>query len=687
MASLNYRLNHTFKECASCGAWYTKSCGCSKGGFKEKFVHVPNKTPYSSQRPPKNCPRCGNSVEGPYCRGCALLRKKLKEVWFTYCVENGIFQDLQDTSESSNDNTKIVSAPQEPFVFNQDPGENSSQSPPHIDHHCCYRCGDSLDDIFCQRCTCKSCGNGAHYGYNCPPKVPIISNPEPCNNQTVDELPQTLPSFDPTCYSGDGNSFTYDSTPNFVNDSPNIFNPPPQPQYVPYSCELCGNDAHHEDKRIPEDQAAKDRYWKIPICYVDDDDEESSIPLKDIIIYGLPPCDLNFVDDSPNRPPQPPTYSYEFCGDDAYYGLDYPPQVLFIYNPEPSYNQDFNFPQNFQRKFRRFSFYETPKVISLAWETILKIEHSFEDKQYQPEGILELFHKLHNDVQNIHEELAEYINNSNWNRSIVYYDDDDEDYTIAITPILSTEEPNNSLSMGDEHLDTIPETESDKVIKSSVEDLVLILSESEGIPDSMCDVPFRDNSPPLDISKDQFEGFSNSNDDSTLIDDDSFSIDDIDYVEASPPDSELVSLEVVKIVIPKVGGIDIDILLTIKDDILHEKLLNVNLLISKIEALKDNPIPSSDFVTKSSSTSFNFFLEETNTFDNSLPESETFCFNLEEISSGSPTSYSDLSLPDYEAFFCSEPDSGNFTMDVVEYIFDNPTREPRVHVPNILPTL
>ncbi|GJX33204.1 hypothetical protein Tco_0243059 [Tanacetum coccineum] len=129
---------------------------------------------------------------------------------------------------------------------------------------------------------------------------------------------------------------------------------------------------------------------------------------------------------------------------------------------------------------------------------------------------------------------------------------------------------------------------------------------------------------------------------------------------------------------------DTDILLTIKDDILHEKVLKVNLIMAKIEALKDNPTPSSSFVTKSSSTSLNFYLEETNTFDNSLPEFETFCFNLEEISSGSPTSYLDLSLPDYEAFFCnSEPDSGNFTIDVVEDIFDNPTREPRVHVPNV----
>ncbi|GJS51677.1 hypothetical protein Tco_0625039 [Tanacetum coccineum] len=314
--------------------------------------------------------------------------------------------------------------------------------------------------------------------------------------------------------------------------------------------------------------------------------------------------------------------------------------------------------QTFLRKFNRFSFYEMTKVVSLAWETISKIEHAFKDKQYQPEGILELFRKRHDDVQNIHEELAEYINTPNWNRPIVYYDDDDnEDYTIAITPVLSTKEPVNSLIMENEHLDTIPATESEELKKSSVENLVQIPSESEGIPNNICDVPFHDNSPPLDISKDQFEGFSDSNNDSTSIDDDSFSIDNIDYVEASPPDSKLVSLEVVEIVIPE------------------------------IEALKDNPTPSSDFVTKSSSTSLNFFLEETNTFDNSLPESETFCFNLEEISSGSPTSYLDLSLPDYEAFFCdSESDSGNFTMDVVEDIFDNPTREPRVHVPNVLPT-
>nr|GEV59593.1 agenet-like domain-containing protein [Tanacetum cinerariifolium] len=313
-----------------------------------------------------------------------------------------------------------------------------------------------------------------------------------------------------------------------------------------------------------------------------------------------------------------------------------------------------------------------------------------------------------------------YINTLSWDRPTICNDDDDddEDYAIIVTPSLSTEEPDNSLSMGDEHLDTISATKSDEFIKSSVENLVSIPSESEGNPDNMCDVPFHDNSLPLDVSKDQFEDFSDSNDDSTSNDDDSFSIDNIEYVEASPPDYEVVSLEVMEIVIPEVGGIDDDILLTIKDDILCEKLLNVNLLIAKIKALNDNPTPSFDFMTKSSFTSLNFLLKKTNTFDNSLPKFEIFCFDLEEISSGSTTTRSDISLPEYEAFYDDhvkeissgsttthsdsslydsfifdlsinpfppdEPNSGDFTMDVVEDIF--PTREQRVHDYNDLPT-
>ncbi|GJW26845.1 hypothetical protein Tco_0040656 [Tanacetum coccineum] len=138
--------------------------------------------------------------------------KKFEEDLLTYCGKNETSKDFKDISESSDDNTNVVNALQEPIIVNQDPDEKSSQ--------------------------------GAHYGYNCPPKVPIISNPEQCN-QTIAELPQTLPIVHPTCNYENENSFIYDSKPNSFNVSPSVFNQPPQPQFETYLCELCGNNAHY----------------------------------------------------------------------------------------------------------------------------------------------------------------------------------------------------------------------------------------------------------------------------------------------------------------------------------------------------------------------------------------------------------------------------------------------------------
>nr|GFA70046.1 hypothetical protein [Tanacetum cinerariifolium] len=78
-----------------------KDCCCSKGNVEDKIL-VP--------KPPKNCARCGHQVDGPYCQGCALLRKKFEEDLRTY------FQDIQNTSESSDDSTNVVNAPREPFM-------------------------------------------------------------------------------------------------------------------------------------------------------------------------------------------------------------------------------------------------------------------------------------------------------------------------------------------------------------------------------------------------------------------------------------------------------------------------------------------------------------------------------------------------------------------------------------------
>ncbi|GJS42993.1 hypothetical protein Tco_0568036 [Tanacetum coccineum] len=454
MASFDYRLNplYAIKECSSCGALYTRNCGCSKGSLEDKIL-VP--VPDSSQRPlifEKNCLNCGDPVHGLYCRQCALIRKTLEEV----------FQDFQDTSESSDDDTNFVNENQEPFVVNQDPGKNSSQSPPQINHNCCYECGDSLDGIFCQRCTCKSCGKGAHIGYNCPPRILIISNPEPCKNQTIGEPLQNLQSLQQQCLLGTcqkcgcneyngvcfyckvGNGTPINvSTPYSSNDSPSVANHPPQPQYVPYSCWIRGND--------------------------------SSL-----------------------REP-----------------LSHP-------------------------------------------------------------------------------------------------------------------------------------------------------SESEGIPDKMCDVPLCENTTPLNTLNEHSEIVVNSNDDNSSSDDDSTYGEDIDYVDASLPDVEIVSLEVVEIVYPEVGRIDDDILLTIKDDILREKLLNVNLLIAKIDSLRDNPTPSSEVVDQRSSgsttTHVDFSQYDSFIFDLSndqFPPADRSDLNHEEFADELTHI---MPLPELECFkFKIEPDPGDLT--------------------------
>nr|GEV03438.1 hypothetical protein [Tanacetum cinerariifolium] len=97
----------------------------------------------------------------------------------------------------------------------------------------------------------------------------------------------------------------------------------------------------------------------------------------------------------------------------------------------------------------------------------------------------------------------------------------------AITPVLPTEEPEYSLSMGDEHLSTIPETESDEVIKSSVKNLVPIPSEYKVTSDdeNECDVHVKDESSLVFIT------FSNplfdDNDNFTSSDDESLSNEDV----------------------------------------------------------------------------------------------------------------------------------------------------------------
>ncbi|GKD38782.1 hypothetical protein Tco_1258989 [Tanacetum coccineum] len=256
-------------------------------------------------------------------------------------------------------------------------------------------------------------------------------------------------------------------------------------------------------------------------------------------IYDSSPNSFDNPPDFSNPPPQPQTYSCEFCGNDAHYGYDCPPQ-----------------------------------------------------------GILELFRKLHDDVQNIHEELAEYINTLSWNLLTIYCDnddDDDEDYTIVITPDLPI---TDSLIMKDEHLDTISETELDELIKSSVENLVQIPSESEDLSDGECDLLLCDDSSKSHLT------FSNplfdADNDFTSSDDESFSEEDVPMENFKIFSNPLFDLDE-EIISTKVDQIDNEVLESIdsippgidhfdaESDLL-ESLLNRDILIDsspKIDSFLD----------------------------------------------------------------------------------------------------
>nr|GEW88779.1 ribonuclease H-like domain-containing protein [Tanacetum cinerariifolium] len=463
---------------------------------------------------------------------------------------------------------------------------NSSDHPPQYQTHSFELYNDNLN-----------------YGY--PPHEPFVYNQDSCYEQ------------------------------NFVDNSHN----PPQPQYETNACELCENNAHYSYDCPPQ----------VPFVYNQDpcfsQDFDNNFPQTSPSFPQQYLCCENCEGPHATFQCQPMNqnfYNSNSSGFDQIQPLQYPvihppPQETSVEILQARENLMQSI-QTFLRKFNRISFREAPQVLSLAWEKFFEIQHA------QPEDTYELLRKLLEDLQIINEELAEYINYLSWN-SPTFYNDDDE-YSIqyreylensnAITLDLPTEEPNNSLSMRDEHLSTIPETESNEVIKSSVETLVPIPSESEAIFDDTCDVSFCDNSPPPDVLTDNFELFFNFNDDCTSNDDDYF--EDIDYVEASPLDSELVSLEESPSLFP----------ILIKD---------------------------SDFFFEKFDTSFSYS-------DNSLPEFETFSDHTKETSSGSTTTYAGNSLPEYDLFlFKIEPDQGELSRVVMETILG----ESHIHVPNVLP--
>ncbi|GKF03661.1 hypothetical protein Tco_0030584, partial [Tanacetum coccineum] len=230
----------------------------------------------------------------------------------------------------------------------------------------------------------------------------------------------------------------------------------------------------------------------------------------------------------------------------------------------------------------------------------------------------------------------------------------------------------DSLIIEDEHLNTIPATESDEVIKSSIENLVQIPSEFKDASEDTCDVLVCEDPSTFDALSSHSEILSDSNNDGTSSDDDSY--ENIEYDEVLPLNLEIVSLEEVDNVDQEEKEFDLEDIFQIQDIILREKLLNNSRLVTNIESLKDNPTP--DRILKSPSsvpisvTDSGSFFEESDTFlsylDNSLPEFETFSDHTEETRSGSTTTHANNSPPEFESFHFDLYDDPSFPRPPLE---------------------
>nr|GEY30920.1 hypothetical protein [Tanacetum cinerariifolium] len=205
--------------------------------------------------------------------------------------------------------------------------------------------------------------------------------------------------------------------------------------------------------------------------------------------------------------------------------------------------------------------------------------------------------------------------------------------------------------------------------KSGVEELVPILSENEVTLEDKkeCDVPVCESSP---ICDDHFEIYSDSkNDDDISSDDDDF--EDIEYVEASLSNLEIVSVAEDNVVYQEEEEVNFEDI----SQNLCEELLSMNRLIANIKSLNDNPTPD---LVLNSSVSFPISEESDNSLsDNFSPEFETFCDHTEETRSGNTTTHANDSLLEYYSFYFEiEPDQERLINVVKNDIPDDSTNNP-----------
>nr|GEU38638.1 hypothetical protein [Tanacetum cinerariifolium] len=311
---------------------------------------------------------------------------------------------------------------------------------PLIDHHYCYEYGNSLNDFFCYQCACEFCGNDAHSTLG--PLADFVSSRDRClaglnASLNVREVlhdgiwswPLELCSKYPQLQNIQCKSSNLNGDRLEWRDEGGMVKP--------FSVSMVWSTIRHRNPKVDWYDAVWFPYciprhafnlWLVINQKLKTQDKVTSWEVSDSLMTVCSLCEM--VQDS---------------HDHIFFECPFSKQVWLYMK----------------------SFAALPNSNEVFQQILLEVI-SFSKRKSPKEAR----------KKQIEEEQAAKAQNS----KIPFCCDDDDDYNSAITP----NEPVDSLSMGDEHLDTIPATESEEFIKSSVENLVPNPSESEG--ESGCDV-------------------------------------------------------------------------------------------------------------------------------------------------------------------------------------------------------
>nr|GEZ62720.1 hypothetical protein [Tanacetum cinerariifolium] len=453
---------------------------------------------------------------------------------------------------------------------------------------------------------CNLCENNSHDGYDCQQQFSFVYEQKPSYNQNYNGnyYSHDLPSF-PCCDYCGGSQENFQCQPDNQNDNFSGSDQIQTPQYPDVHENLLTND-EFEAYTIFNDANMNDLQFKLNNFQKNQQDfQEKYEQMQDDLLNQI----RNFMQNSQNGPP----------GEDKEHEA--------IPDTELTSTKD----------IQPLPVHKPPRESDMC--QLIKeccVEASENQKKSMEDTMLELikicqekeFLCIHDDVDDLIKSALNFkllLINSNSQRL------DKKEQEVKNIVEQPAERGNHSIQSmqnfkyGYEHLSITPETESDEVTESNVENLLPIPSECEvALEDKReCDLPISENSPVCDNHSNIFSD-SKIDDDISVYDDD---FENIEYVEASLFDPKIVSIEEENgveeenVVQQEEEEVDFEDISQIQDVVLREKLLSITRLISNIESLNDNSTP--DRV-------FNSFKSDNSLLDNFLPEFETFCDHTEE---------------------------------------------------------